>query len=495
MKKVLARIGTLLLVMAMTLAIIPGAAFASDNNKVVLTKLTNKTTEDQDTDGQEITDTTSYGSALANVTFTLYKTNVAYKDYAGIGTGTNQVPTPGAALDTAIPGSWTVAKTSTTDANGQITWEGLADGIYYLVETGAPATVKTKSVSAYIMLPYTYTQGDNAGTTTNTVYVYPKNDMEVAELDVTKVSAGNTTDAKINKTSEVAANGETVHFTSTFPLDSTFTEVDKFDITDTQVDGLGKPSNVTLTMTGGTGSPVTIAAADYILTASGNDFTINFTSFTNAVAAYAAGNTKLVLDYDSVFSYSTVMASTAATGESSVGLKNTVNASYRTTNPDQADINVSDIAYIATGSATITKTVPADKTAAGIVFKLQKKNTNNVFEDYIAPGTTAVMTATVGTDGKAVFTGLGDGEYQAVETKTNAGLSLNPNPVTFTITDVFDTTPTASTNVLNATGTIANYTQPVLPLTGGTGIAMIAIIGAALIGGAFILMKKRNVSK
>ncbi len=40
-----------------------------------------------------------------------------------------------------------------------------------------------------------------------------------------------------------------------------------------------------------------------------------------------------------------------------------------------------------------------------------------------------------------------------------------------------------------------NYEQPRLPLTGGTGITIIALIGIALIGGAVLLIKRKNVAK
>lgn len=63
MKKVRARIGTLLLVIAMTLAVIPGSAFAEDadptvpapaKNSITLTKYTEGTGTATQTDGLEV---------------------------------------------------------------------------------------------------------------------------------------------------------------------------------------------------------------------------------------------------------------------------------------------------------------------------------------------------------------------------------------------------------------------------------------------------------
>lgn len=472
MKKVFARIGTLLLVMAMTLALIPGAAFAADDNTIVLTKLTKLASSYTDTDGVEITDTSSYGSALANVTFTLYKTDVAYKDFAGIGTGTNQVPTAGASLDASIPSSWTVAKTGTTDSNGQITWTGLADGIYYLVETAAPDTVQTKSVSAYIMLPYTYTKGTQAGTTTDTVYVYPKNVMKEASITAQKVSDGNATDTT-NTTYEVAATGEDIVFTSTFTLGATTKEITELTIDDTSDASLSVPdaaADVTIALGNTTFTPVT----DYTLTnPSANTFEIEFTSAGLAAvkAAYSSSVTDLTVEYTSNF-----------TGTAASEYRNTITITTDDSNPDSTAITASDYALITTGSATITKYKEGGTdTLAGVTFTLT--GPDGYSEE-----------ATTDANGVASWTGLGDGQYTVQETGTVGGYALNPNAQTFSIEDVVDSIASSNTD-LNWVGSIQNYTQPKLPLTGGSGIALIVLAGTALIGGAVLLMKKRSAVK
>ena len=193
----------------------------------------------------------------------------------------------------------------TTDEKGVVTWTNLDDAVYLVVETAHPVTVSESSVPFYVILPYTYTRGDIAGTTTRDVFVYPKNEMVSATLSAVKVSGGNVDDADDNSTYEVAATGEEIEFISSFGLGATTQKITELIIVDASHDELPVPTagaDVEITL----GSVIFISGTDYTLTkdAAANKFTIEFTDTGLAAArsAYGTNGTTMGLSYSSTFS-------------------------------------------------------------------------------------------------------------------------------------------------------------------------------------------------
>ena len=117
--------------------------------------------------------------------------------------------------------------------------------------------------------------------------------------------------------------------------------------------------------------------------------------------------------------------------------------------------------------------------------KGSKISTNEVeFELYKDDKTTLVTTLKT-VDGEAYYTGLANGTYYLYETKAPAGYELNPTTVEVVIGPEFDTAK-VSVNFENIPSTK-------LPLTGGMGVGIFALIGFAFaaVGGAFFFKSKK----
>ena len=117
--------------------------------------------------------------------------------------------------------------------------------------------------------------------------------------------------------------------------------------------------------------------------------------------------------------------------------------------------------------------------------KGNKISTNEVeFELYKDDKTTLVTTLKT-VDGEAYYTGLANGTYYLYETKAPAGYELNTVPVEVKIGDAF-----ADAEV---TVNFVNIPSTKLPLTGGMGVGIFALIGFAFaaVGGAFFFKSKK----
>lgn len=88
------------------------------------------------------------------------------------------------------------------DASGQVTFSGLTEGHYVIVETKKPATVTAQAKPMFVSLPITNAEG--TGFKKGDIYLYPKNKVRDNKIEIFKYSKGVAKDA-----TEAALEGAT----------------------------------------------------------------------------------------------------------------------------------------------------------------------------------------------------------------------------------------------------------------------------------------------
>ena len=108
-----------------------------------------------------------------------------------------------------------------------------------------------------------------------------------------------------------------------------------------------------------------------------------------------------------------------------------------------------------------------------------------------AAGTLEVET---GANGKFSFIGLEKGTYYLLETKAPNGYELNGTPTKIEIVSPLTADQTA-TRATAVSVTIKNIPSTKLPVTGGMGVGMFAVVGAVLAAAGVVLMNKSRKAK
>lgn len=415
--------------------------------------------------------------------------------------------------------------TLVTDAEGKISVDGLSSGTYRFIEKSVGIDNK-----GYIM--------DGAAT-----YVFDVNGTEVTyngtkgdsiEIPVTNDKPDMTKQVKNGNDWKQDADysvGDKVPYRITVSVPANIKKLKKFALTDTPTNLKDDVNSVKVTdKTGSTTIPATATATE-----DGNGFTIDFTPAD--LDSYAGQNI--------IVTYNAELLDTAVT--TTVGNPNTATLEYSNKilpdtddgyNPNKPGTpttdKITDTAVVYTFQIQIEKKAEkADGTPlADVEFDLYKA---------VDAGTAGVATADevkkagldsskawkkinetslkTNTEGKVSQSGLKNGEYYLVETKTNAEYNLLKAPVKVTLNIAYTTTTKAEYNI-DETGkttlvkhevektefknggvdsdgiqiqTVINKKGFTLPLTGGMGTVLFSVIGLALVlAGVVVITASRK---
>lgn len=432
---------------------------------------------------------------------------------------------------------WTKVDEYKTNGSGVINVTGLAPATYRFIETNLGGTDDNKGYILDGKTAYEFTvQTDGkiqVGTTeaseSATITVY--NEKPSLEKSVENANGlyDNDTDASV---------GDTVTWKVEASVPSNVNELKTYKLTDKMSDALTWENKAKANLEITTNNSTTLeASTDYTLTVpedntTGGTWTIEFTE---------AGKTKLATSNVKVI---TVTFNTKLNENAIIGSEGNLNdaeldysnAIYPTEDPDNpnkgntpGEDKIKDQAIVYSFQMNIEKVDGKDSTIKlqGVTFDLYSytgAKTNPTEADLKgSDGTLVEQNLTTDVDGKIQKSGLKNGTYYLVETKTvktkdGKQYNLLKEPVKVeikvdyvtktetTITkdvngNVADTT-TVSTKTFTGgdtgsdgtfTVTVKNYTGFDLPITGGMGTVLFSIAGFALMAGAaFVLLKGRR---
>lgn len=432
---------------------------------------------------------------------------------------------------------WTKVDEYKTNGSGVINVTGLAPATYRFIETNLGGTDDNKGYILDGKTAYEFTvQTDGkiqVGTTeaseSATITVYNEKPSLEKSVENANGSYDNDTDASV---------GDTVTWKVEASVPSNVNELKTYKLTDKMSDALTWENKAKANLEITTNNSTTLeASTDYTLTVpedntTGGTWTIEFTE---------AGKTKLATSNVKVI---TVTFNTKLNENAIIGSKGNLNdaeldysnAIYPTEDPDNpnkgntpGEDKIKDQAIVYSFQMNIEKVDGKDSTIKlqGVTFDLYSytgAKTNPTEADLKgSDGTLVEQNLTTDVNGKIQKSGLKNGTYYLVETKTvktkdGKQYNLLKEPVKVeikvdyvtktetTITkdvngNVADTT-TVSTKTFTGgdtgsdgtfTVTVKNYTGFDLPITGGMGTVLFSIAGFALMAGAaFVLLKGRR---
>lgn len=432
---------------------------------------------------------------------------------------------------------WTKVDEYKTNGSGVINVTGLAPATYRFIETNLGGTDDNKGYILDGKTAYEFTvQTDGkiqVGTTeaseSATITVYNEKPSLEKSVENANGSYDNDTDASV---------GDTVTWKVEASVPSNVNELKTYKLTDKMSDALTWENKAKANLEITTNNSTTLeASTDYTLTVpedntTGGTWTIEFTE---------AGKTKLATSNVKVI---TVTFNTKLNEKAIIGSEGNLNdaeldysnAIYPTEDPDNpnkgntpGEDKIKDQAIVYSFQMNIEKVDGKDSTIKlqGVTFDLYSytgAKTNPTEADLKgSDGTLVEQNLTTDADGKIQKSGLKNGTYYLVETKTvktkdGKQYNLLKEPVKVeikvdyvtktetTITkdvngNVADTT-TVSTKTFTGgdtgsdgtfTVTVKNYTGFDLPITGGMGTVLFSIAGFALMAGAaFVLLRGRR---
>ncbi|MCC3265626.1 SpaH/EbpB family LPXTG-anchored major pilin [Arthrobacter gengyunqii] len=361
------------------------------------------------------------------------------------------------------------AKTAVTDSTGSALFDNLDLGLYLVTETSYPAGV-TPAAPFLVTVPLTDPNPNQRDGWLYDVHVYPKNSVSTLSKTVT-----DNADAKV---------GDEIDFTITGDIPNE-TVIDGYKI----VDALDKKleyvrANVTLT----NGTAIT----------KGTHFTVVHDIPSNRVTVEftAAGRQVLAANHTSEVQVSLTAKVTAAGEIDNQALLYPNAPSFNVTPGDPNGPTPSPTVSTKWGGLTVQKTNDTGAALAGAKFSVFTSRADAVAGANAVPldGQTVFTTAADGTltlsglrysdwaDGKEITDTAAFQKYYLVEVQAPAGYELLAQPIEFTVT--------AATTAAGVDLQVKNVPSNggfELPLTGGTGTALLYAAGALLVGGAVAL--------
>lgn len=408
----------------------------------------------------------------------------------------------------------TTSGTCGATVDEKTTISGLADGYYFVKETG---TIATGSAASKYMIKVV---GENVTTT--------------AKTDVPSV--GKTVKEGNNWADEATASiGDTVNFrlVGYVPDMSNFTSY-YYQFTDTLSAGLtldatsfkayfvAGAEGVTMTSVkesgevGASGSSI-VTGTYTAATSAGTPFSIAYTDLKTITGV--SSNGFIVIEYSATLNQNAIIEST--------GNPNTVTLEY-SNNPNNTDskgttppekvvvftfdlpinkVDDSEVPQALKGAKfalfkteSVATTAAANPTATGALtdaIQFVATTTTGTYKVADATQTDGVAVIEGNNDGKFIIEGLDAGIYYLVETEAPAGYNRLTTPITVTITkSATDATGIATGTVTVGTGataasnevTVVNKSGSTLPETGGVGTTLFYVIGGLLMVGAVILL-------
>lgn len=413
----------------------------------------------------------------------------------------NIVPVNGVDLTTSA--GWTTAATLSVNSSGQIvdgsgntyttgtasalpatntsgvtTYSTSTPNVYEVIETGAPAGTE---IAQPFLVTLPLPQNNNWLTN---VFVYPKNTVQGAPVktvnDASAFGVGSTVNWTITSTvpNQVAGNPLT-QYTLSDPLDSRLTPP--------------TASAVTVKLASSGGTAITLPAADYTVTITGQTVSVDFT---------AAGLTLLTANPSSVI---TVGLPTVVNAVGNGTIQNIANQTIEAKNNGTTPPTPTTPVSTTWGVVTLHKVDPNGNALKGAVFQVftsvadAKALTNPVS---VAGATTFTSDAS----GNVAINGLksqlnGQGAnltYYIVETTAPAGYTVAP---AFAQNSGGFAETVAPGTSANATVTVTDPQAPpiALPLTGSTGTMVfttggLALAAAAIAAGVIVTRRRRTES-
>lgn len=432
---------------------------------------------------------------------------------------------------------WTKVDEYKTNGSGVINVTGLAPATYRFIETNLGGTDDNKGYILDGKTAYEFTvQTDGkiqVGTTeaseSATITVYNEKPSLEKSVENANGSYDNDTDASV---------GDTVTWKVEASVPSNVNELKTYKLTDKMSDALTWENKAKANLEITTNNSTTLeASTDYTLTVpedntTGGTWTIEFTEA--GKTKLATSNVKVItVTFNTKLNVTVIIGSEGNLNDAELDYSNAIYPTEDPDNPNKGNTpgedKIKDQAIVYSFQMNIEKVDGKDSTIKlqGVTFDLYSytgAKTNPTEADLKgSDGTLVEQNLTTDADGKIQKSGLKNGTYYLVETKTvktkdGKQYNLLKEPVKVeikvdyvtktetTITkdvngNVADTT-TVSTKTFTGgdtgsdgtfTVTVKNYTGFDLPITGGMGTVLFSIAGFALMAGAaFVLLKGRR---
>lgn len=372
--------------------------------------------------------------------------------------------------------------------NGKYISSGLKPGYYMIVDDTALGDNANSSLSAYMMR------------LVKSVTVTPKDSVPKLEKKVSDINDSLQSTHDTHQESADYDIGDAVPFHIHITLGTNIEQYESYQIviTDTMSEGLTYLGNMTVKYGTHQLDPKCYEVSNPVTNDNQTStFTITFSDLYqmedtsgNSIDPHSGGN--LIIDYQATLNEKAVMGGNGNINTASMTYSNNPNGTGTGKTPD-------DTAIVFTYQLNVDKVDQDGNALVGAEFTLYKNDINGAWH--------AINRFTTNADASSFsFTGLDDGEYKLVETKTPTGYNTIED-MEFKIvaghTTALDSlsgekisgqielTASTGTGILNTT--VVNEKGATLPSTGGIGTTIFYVAGGLLVCVAIVLLvtKKR----